>query len=177
MKKTYYTLEVVCHKDNCKDTRLAFNQNNYFCAPLSRKVFVSNEGPSARYDKQSVNLFSLKNISELKLPQDIDSYSLVLFKKTNYISNNSTITMIDSEKEIVKVGSNLFIYDAKCDIVNLTGKNEYNLLLNKYASMIRLYMLKQEKKKIKEISEIELESISVLNNNEYFEKEKSLKLV
>ena len=140
MKKIYYTLEVICHKEGKEDERLINDNGEYKTSIFIKRPYIKNEGIVSRLDSQSVNLFNEKNIFNLNIPSDVESFSLVLFKKAEYSGDNNPLIKIEDEKEIARVGTNLFAFESKCDIVNLVHKNELSNMLKLYAYNTKSYL-------------------------------------
>ena len=103
MKKTYYTLEVICHKNNENDKKLVCENGNFLLRDSINRPFIIESGILSNIEKNKVDLLNLKNVSKLSLPSNIDSFSLVLFKKTKYTSNTCNIIVTENEKEIHRV--------------------------------------------------------------------------
>ena len=121
MKKSYLSLEVICHR-NCKDDeKLVFQNNEYKTKPIINRVLASIEN-------QKVDLFK-QLYRGIKLPEDIESFSLILTKNDNYISKNCSVSKNISSKELLRVGTNLFAYENSIKNTFLVNKEELSNIL------------------------------------------------
>ena len=128
MKKSYLSLEVICHR-NCKDDeKLVFQNNEYKTKPIINRVHMSNEGILASIENQKVDLFK-QLYRGIKLPEDIESFSLILTKNDNYISKNCSVSKNISSKELLRVGTNLFAYENSIKNTFLVNKEELSNIL------------------------------------------------
>ena len=170
MKRSYYTLEVVCHKENEKDKRLLKDGS------LSKitRPFLGNEGPNSRNEGNKVDLFKLDKISDLVIPSDIDSFSLVLFKKTNYTSNQCCLITVEGMNELLRVGDNLFAYASECEAL-MVLKEYYQEVLVRYAYYIKKYIKKLKLERLKELKRIN--EVEIKQTDEIIESLDSLKLI
>lgn len=145
MKKVYKTLEIVCHRDNQKDERLILKNGKYSTAPIVNTMHMSSEGYVSMMDKATVDLFKGDFNSEIELPQDIESLSLVLVEKTEYISKNCSIIETSSREVLTKLGCNLFVFDDSCNDTILVNKDELASALRIVSKYDRIAKLKLNK--------------------------------
>ena len=163
MKRSYYTLEVVCHKVNEKDKRLIKDENGFKLTDIISRPFVSDEGINSRNESNKIDLFSNVDIDSLSLPNDIDSFSLVLFKKTNYTSKQCSILVTDSSLELLRVGDNLFAYDTKCENSVLVPREEFSHELKKYAYYTKEYLRRKRLERLGKIQVIDSKELKDIN--------------
>ena len=161
MKKTYYTLEVICHKNNENDKKLVCENGNFLLRDSINRPFIMESGILSNIEKNKVDLLNLKNVSKLSLPSNIDSFSLVLFKKTKYTSNTCNIIVTENEKEILKIYDNLLEYSDNGILMN---RSEYDEVLNNIAYKINSIIRKKAINELKELKTIAERKLGEIDN-------------
>lgn len=162
MKRSNLSLEVICHRENKKDEKLVFENNEYKTRPIINRVYMNNEGMLANIENQKVNLFS-KLYSDITLPIDVESFSLVIVKNEIYTSKKCSVTKPISSREILRVGTNLYAYESKTNNVFIVNKEALNDVLN-MLSLLSYQYINERKSKSEKFKTFE-EVFNILNES------------
>lgn len=137
MKKDYVTLDVICNRDKGPSEKLVFNNGKFETKPYATRTFLANEGPLSVIERTAVNLLEWADINSLKLPSDIDGFSIVLSEKSLLTSKTAPMIQTTRSKCIISV-------DSKCNFGESLSET-----LKKYATdILNTFRSKDEEKKL-----------------------------
>lgn len=127
MIKRSIKLEIFDNKGN----RLINNNGKYELIEFTKTVHMSKEGPTARVDRNSVNLLKNKLDFDFGLP-NVEFYKIVINGYNEYISKHTSVIEPVFTEELVHVEDDTY---TKEYMLTLTSKYLNSICGKKFASM------------------------------------------
>lgn len=162
MKKSSLSLEVICHRNNQNDEKLVLENNEYKTKPIINRPHLSNEGMLANIENQKVDFFK-QMYQNLNLPDDVESYSLVVVKNETYTSKQCSLSKPISRRTIATVGTSLYAYESSSRNIFLVSKEDLNNSLKLFSLLSYEYINKRKTNNDKE--QIYREVYDILNES------------